>query len=147
MMVYIWLPNSSHVGHASLELSNGRYISWWPDEGKKKSKPLTIHGSSHESLEDDVEAEERDPDKTFDLDDLDYDEEDIEDWWIEWSNRGSYFLLGTNCCWVVYEALRHGGAPISPNPIWTPSILYRYLVRVTEGFWAMLGTFPITSLI
>ncbi|XP_041367538.1 uncharacterized protein LOC121382105 [Gigantopelta aegis] len=143
MKVYIWFPKETHIGHASLELSNGRYISWWPHEAKK-TEPMTLDGLAHESLEDDVKAEERGPDKIFHLD---YDEEKIEDWWIEWSNRGNYNLVDTNCCWVVYEALRHGGAPYSPNPIWSPSVLYRYLIRVTKGFLAMIRAFSETSLI
>ncbi|XP_041365217.1 uncharacterized protein LOC121380463 [Gigantopelta aegis] len=140
MKVYIWFPKGDLYGHASLELSNGKYISWWPDEEKDR-KLLTVFGSSHKSFEDDVKTKKRDPDKIFNLDHLKYDEENIEDWWIEWSDRGRYFMLGTNCCWVVYKALRFGGAPLSPKLIWTPYILNRYLKKVRKRIWPVFGVF------
>ena len=39
--VYVWLPRVGQVGHASMCLENGTYISLWPGEdkmGKKKKR-------------------------------------------------------------------------------------------------------------
>ena len=37
VVVYIWMPRSGNYGHASLQLPNGTYISWWP-AGKGKDE-------------------------------------------------------------------------------------------------------------
>ena len=55
--VYVWLPELPQVGHASLELGDGTYISLWPGE------------ESVDQIED-KEEEERSPDRRFDIDGL-----------------------------------------------------------------------------
>lgn len=40
--VYVWLPKDGNVGHGSLGLSDGTYISWWP-AGDKNKTSVTFH--------------------------------------------------------------------------------------------------------
>ena len=63
--VYIWLPHGlgiTRVGHASMELPDGTYISWWPENKSKKSKAgansIATTAVLHDSLAEDIEEEE-----------------------------------------------------------------------------------------
>ncbi|XP_041360757.1 uncharacterized protein LOC121376994 [Gigantopelta aegis] len=125
MHVNIWFPAAGRTGRASLELSSGRYIT----------------GYGQDTLADDIESEGGHPDKVIDLNSLNLDEEAIEKWRIDWINGGACMLLGPNCCKVVYDALRAGGATFSPNVMWSPVILYRYLIRITEGWISLAASF------
>ena len=77
--IYVWLPPGDQVGHASMRLGNGTYISLWPGEDKmgttKKRKKIgkgkkQQHEERSESLEDDIEPEERSYDKLFYIEEL-----------------------------------------------------------------------------
>ena len=113
--VYVWLPRRGQVGHASMTLENGTHISLWPGEdktGKKKKRKKVNkgkkenHSERSESLEEDIENEDRSYDSLFDIKGLD--EFNIQTWWdnfkITWS------LLGQNCCKTVIDGLRAGGS-------------------------------------
>ena len=115
--VYVWLPRMGSVGHASMELQNGTYISLWPGEGKmgkkkKKKKKKDKKGKSHrdeersDSLADDIESEERIYDLVYRISGLN--ERDIERWWAGFDTRWS--LLSQNCCKTVIDGLRAGGS-------------------------------------
>ena len=68
MKVYVWMPSGGLVGHSSLELYDGTYISWWPDENKNKDLPLvTLKGHASSGLEEDIKGEGRDTTHTFTL--------------------------------------------------------------------------------
>ena len=90
--------------------------------GTKKLGRATTGLACEECLQDDINAEQKEPpDKTIDLDDLKLDEEKIHEWWIGWTMSGQYSLTTTNCCWVIYEALPAGGTSVSVTPLWTPT--------------------------
>ena len=63
--MYIWLPHGTNVGHASMELPDGTYISWWPENKSKKSKAganaIATTAVLHDSLAEDMAAEETYP--------------------------------------------------------------------------------------
>ncbi|XP_041361350.1 uncharacterized protein LOC121377432 [Gigantopelta aegis] len=151
MHVNIWFPGSGRIGHASLELSSGRYISWWPSNNKNSGENVNelgagiVTGYGQDTLDDDIESEGRRPTKVFNLDDLHLDEEAIEEWWIGWINGWingwTYMLVGANCCNVVYNALQAGGAAFSPNVVWSPGVLYFYLIWITEGWLGLARPF------
>ena len=64
--VYVWLPKAGAVGHASMKLENGTYISLWPSEGvTKTNKKKSQHGERNESLDEDIYYEERPPSLTW----------------------------------------------------------------------------------
>ena len=127
LKVYVWLPQDGQVGHASLELTNGTHISWWPDAEKRKKIPFkTKKGANPNSLDEDIFWENRNPDRITYISG-NYDEDAMERWWEEFKYSGSYTLLGKNCCWVVYTALRKGGAPRKRNFLWKPTKIVKYV--------------------
>ena len=113
--VYVWLPRLGQVGHASMRLENGTYISLWPGEdktGKKKKRKKVKkgkkenHSERSESLEEDIENEDRRYDSSFVIKGLN--EIDIQTWWYNFNITWS--LLGQNCCKTVIDGLRAGGS-------------------------------------
>ena len=108
--VYVWLPRGGQVGHASMRLGNGTYISLWPGEdktGKKKKKGKKQHHEERsESLAEDIESEERHYDTSFDIEGLN--EAAMQWWWDNFNIRWS--LLDQNCCKTVIDGLRAGGS-------------------------------------
>ena len=132
MKVYVWMPVDNLLGHSSLRLSNGTYISWWPDEGKEKQLPLvTLNARSSATLTRDIESEGRRPTHIFHIKKR-FRESQIQRWWDHYKFEGSYILGTTNCCWVVYKALTVGGAPWCYNVTpWKPSDVKYYC----ESLW------------
>lgn len=61
----------------------------------------------------------------------------IKAWWMQFRNRSNYHLLGNNCCSVVYEALKLGGATryasFPWNPISTPANLKDYALKLKQA--------------
>ena len=56
--VYIWPPHGTKVGHASMELPDGTYISWWPANKSSKSKSGFKAVLSTANLSDSLEEDE-----------------------------------------------------------------------------------------
>ena len=140
--VYIWRAEGDQVGHASMKLGDGTYISLWPGEGKagkkkkrKKSKKQDIHTS--ENLQEDIEEEGRDPNHVFHISGLD--ERKIRTWWIGF-NKTSWSWT-QNCCKTVVDGLREGGSDdklgrairtfYKVTAVWTPRRLTGYCEALT----------------
>lgn len=103
--IYYWKITKQSVGHISMALSDGTYISHWPENNKglksTSSKPK-------QSLKEDIKAEERKPDKCIELSEIFFDSEEISIWWknlVEFDSL-SYHLITSNCAHVVHEALK-----------------------------------------
>jgi hypothetical protein len=93
------------VGHISLELSDGTYISHWPVKHKgTKSTPT----SPKLSLQEDIEAEKRPPDEVLDFPKEFLNEGLIKEWWNNFIKSGRYNLATSNCAHIVSEALKAG---------------------------------------
>ena len=135
--VYVWFANGTSVGHASMKLGDGTYVSLWPGEdkacGKKKSKKgkkQDIHVS--ECLEDDIEGEERKYDCEFRIHDLN--EQRIRRWWHDFDK--SCWSVTQNCCQTVVDGLKKGGSQEKLNwfvrnlagnkPLWDPFLIAQY---------------------
>ncbi|XP_046571977.1 uncharacterized protein LOC124280131 [Haliotis rubra] len=129
--IYIWMPlGVQQVGHASLHLSNGEYISWWPQEvgsGLKKQRRF------NRSLKDDNVAEKMPPDYEYRISSTKLDLDEMMKRWEKQKDTSRYSLLRQNCCRVVYNVLRAGGAPESLTIVWRPETLRRYLVIYQGG--------------
>ncbi|KAL3855690.1 hypothetical protein ACJMK2_014896 [Sinanodonta woodiana] len=117
--VYIWLPHGENLGHSSLELSDGTYISWWPTkkEFKNKSSIVTRVGSIlrspaalSENLDEDNGLEGNPPNIIYTLPDGRIDEDAIREWWVPFSMNQEYRVFDQNCCHVVFKALEAGRA-------------------------------------
>ena len=137
--VYVWLPKAGAVGHASMKLENGTYISLWPSEGvTKTNKKKSQHGERNESLDEDIYYEERPPDLVFHISDLD--EGAIQRWWDNFDEK--YNLIRQNCCNTVIGGLRAGGSDgklsysdrekFRTVPIWTPAAVAEYCRKLTD---------------
>ena len=143
LKVYIWLPQGITVGHASMQLSNGTYISLWPGEDKmgKTIKQIGIamgtkqhYENLSDSLDEDIHREKRPPDHVFSIEGLD--ETAIQSWWDSFNEK--WHLLSQNCCDTVIGGLRAGGADkrIAPSGgrfIRTPSDVAEYCKRLSRS--------------
>ncbi|XP_067659012.1 uncharacterized protein [Haliotis asinina] len=127
--INIWMPlGVAQVGHASLQLSNGEYISWWPqDLGIKKKRKC------NNCLAGDITAEAMTPDYTYRISATKLDLNEMMKCWEKQKASPWYSLLRQNCCWVVYNVLYAGGAPRSLTVVWRPETLRRYLVIYLGG--------------
>jgi hypothetical protein len=103
--VYYWGPRFmlKSVGHLSLSLSDGTYISHWPGGG---TSGLIKNSGKSESLERDIEMEKRSYDKKLQIPTELIDETSIKNWW-EMCNL-KYHLLTSNCSQVILLALVAG---------------------------------------
>ncbi len=89
--VYIWEPHGNQVGHASLGLPDGTYISWWPaGKGKDDSGVLnwalctaTLSGS----LQEDIVAEGNLSPQIFTIHNVNL--RALKEWWRK-NNYGTY---------------------------------------------------------
>ncbi|RZB39336.1 hypothetical protein BDFB_011435, partial [Asbolus verrucosus] len=105
MKVYLWKPKGNNAGHLSLKLSDGTYISFWPEENlqlKRKKR------SGSRRYADDVAAEGRNPDEILNLPEDIVDQANIKTWWSDYVGRSGHHLLTENCALVVREALMAG---------------------------------------
>ena len=148
--VYIWLTTKESVGHAAMELGDGTYISLWPGEDKAGSKKKSKNGKKQdihvsESLEDDIEGEERKYDTQYQIHNLD--EKRIKHWWRDFCKTS--WSWRQNCCKTVIDGLREGGSDdqlswivrmnFKTEVIWAPHKVCEYCSYVTTGksvLWA-----------
>ena len=111
--VYIWDSHvTKRVGHTSLALSDGTYISWWPHPDAKKRLP-TGHtkiskASPTPTLEDDIRDEDGQKPTNINVGGLD--ETAIKKWVDFKTKETEWRLLDQNCSMVVFKALCAGGA-------------------------------------
>ncbi len=105
--VYLWKPKvfSASVGHISLQLNDGTYISHWP-----VSYPLTA-SKKGASLQDDEVMEKRPFDEKIIIPANMINQAGIKKW-LEKDYPKYYRLTEQNCARVVHDALRGGGLPI-----------------------------------
>lgn len=137
--VYVWLQRGQNVGHGSLALSDGTYISWWPSEDKNKTAVAfhwkSIDASTSPSYSEDKEAEGHDADSRITIERLD--EAAIRRWWAQFSDVSKYHILGNNCCTVVFKALKEGGAEnfvkFPVQMVATPAGLNSYATKLQQA--------------
>ncbi len=115
--VYIWTYRGTREawGHASMELSDGTYISWWPAGIDRKWIPY-IGGTwsaphiNPQTYQDDVASERQAPDTVLNVGSLN--ETAIKAWWTPYNANAAnlWRALDANCSTTVYKALAEGGA-------------------------------------
>jgi hypothetical protein len=138
--IYVWnyLGKDVAWGHASLALSTGTYISWWPQGTGLQAMPLlpqvyTVDAVPNQTFADDMRLEEnKAPDWQVRVGGLD--ESAIENWWRSFKTTHQWSTLSQNCSTTVKDALYAGGALriLTPreddhfrgNSVWTPSDVF-----------------------
>lgn len=111
--VYYWPmePQKGIVGHISLGLDDGTYISHWP---KERSFSFVKDARQVLTLEDDIEAEGSDP-VILQLPKEMIDTEKIKELWSSYNEKGSkYHLFTENCALIVEWVLNKGGLVSKP---------------------------------
>ncbi|KAH3691302.1 uncharacterized protein LOC127863646 [Dreissena polymorpha] len=95
-------------GHVSIALSDGTYISWWPEGRTKKifCKPVVAKEHVHTTLQSDTAQFHRKPDICIQLDTTLEHDKQIKDWWTVLRAESRYDLFFHNCATVVYKALQ-----------------------------------------
>ncbi|KAL3855415.1 hypothetical protein ACJMK2_014626 [Sinanodonta woodiana] len=148
--VYIWnfQGPTEALGHASMSLSDGTHISWWPrggNEGKYvKGNAVKAPPVHCMTLKDDIEGEDgKQPDVIRTIPPGHINEDDIKTWWESFSKEENWRLFGQNCSTVVYMALRAGSAldvfPAAAKSdyesvlIWTPGKVDTFVQRLIES--------------
>jgi hypothetical protein len=107
--IYIWNKSGKNVGHCSLKLDDGTYISFWPDSNTAQrvkiptGKTVSSKGSTYK---DDVDAEGHDPDTIIEIRGK-LNNQKIHKWWMENQDSG-YHLYTNNCTNIVEKALEVG---------------------------------------
>jgi len=136
LKVYVWTYRGKNEawGHASMELDDGTYISWWPEGENRDSIPFvediyTADPIKNRTFAQDVAGEDgRMPDVTISINGLD--ENAIAAWWNQFKNdpNNKWETLSQNCSTTVAEALKAGNASTpwwdfwsSWNIVWTPA--------------------------
>ena len=141
--VYFWGARGTNVGHVSMKLGNGTYISLWPRDGKLslrstgRTEEENRRSERSQSLDEDIANEERSYDDSIDIGGLD--EDAMQRWWDNFKTR--WWLLGQNCCKTVIDGLRAGGSDsrldgfqlkfkFGTIVIWTPPEVKKYCLHV-----------------
>ena len=135
--VYVWKPKGDdRYGHASMELSDGTYISWWPEYGgKAEQKTKRAPGFQNRTLEDDVRDEERNPDRTFIIPSkVGLEEGEIKKWWAKKKSEEKWNIFN-NCCDAVKGAIEAGGAKVATTWIETPDKIIEYMEDWQKRNW------------
>lgn len=125
--VYIWSKAKSDmvIGHASMSLSDGTHISWWPtDEGKLKN--FSAPARQGQTLNDDINLEESNPTE-YTIPMTTVQEKQIKAWWENFkATTEDYHLLKMNCSTVVYNALCVAYPFLNElafMPVWIPAAI------------------------
>ena len=139
--IYIWEAGNGNVGHGSMTLHDGTHISWWPKDDKSKSSAkshmTSVEAETASSYNQDTEWEGQAADRMIPIKKGKLDIATIKAWWMQFRDKSNYHLLGNNCCSVIYEALKRGGATkyasFPWNPISTPANLKDYALKLKEA--------------
>ena len=134
--VFVWdYFNINRVGHASMLLSDGTYISWWPRSGTIKTIPFVEQSWEGEGVavadyNGDYEGEGFTHANSFRI--WGIDNTAVKAWWNGFKNvKGQKWNVASqNCSTIVYKAIFAGGviperwkSETESVPIWVPGLL------------------------
>lgn len=146
--VYVWnyLGKDVAWGHTSLELSDGTYISWWPQGYNRQRMPLipqvyTVDAFPNQTYANDVSFEDNHPpDWRMLIGGLN--ESEIRSWWGGFKTSHQWSTLSQNCSTTVADALWAGGASgiltsretdnFQSIALWTPNNVLAFAQALIE---------------
>lgn len=132
--VFVWdYYNINRVGHASMLLSDGTYISWWPLDGTIKTIPFVEQtwegtGTAVPDYSEDYDSEGSTHANSFRVWGIDNDA--VKAWWdgFKGVEGQKWKLTSQNCSTIVYKAILAGGvipdrwkSQTEAVPAWTPN--------------------------
>ena len=139
VVVHFFAPHTDGlaVGHVSMTLPDGTYISWSPQERRLVS-PAVVN----RTLAQDIVGEKETP--------VDYpitgvNAADIQTWWEDFRRTNKLWVAsGPNCTTVVEDALRAGGAENVPTKqqAWFPEAFLPSLERMSGTSVAVSSRLP-----
>jgi hypothetical protein len=105
--IYFWDPKGKCVGHCSLRLDDGAYISFWPckEYGLTQAYANITVPSTCATYESDKQDEGRDADRTIRIKGK-MSNEKIHTWWM--TNQECGYSVSNNCSSMVEKALEVG---------------------------------------
>ncbi|XP_060594126.1 uncharacterized protein LOC132748500 [Ruditapes philippinarum] len=103
IVVYIWRPSGDLVGHSSLQLSDGTYISWWPEGDCGPSNPRA-KAAPIDSLENDIAEEDDRQPHAYKIKVSNEEQNAIVRWWTAFKAKADYNFIANNCSTVVFYA-------------------------------------------
>jgi len=143
--IFVWPSRwlNLYTGHASMMLSDGTYIGWWPGDSVISAfmpYPLVATHPDPEDItyEKDVSNQGYAPHLILGV--AKVDEAAVKAWWTSYlANADNLYRAGiNNCCTIIYQALSQGGAVSQLSSRlqdsydtvvpWTPAIV-TYLVH------------------
>ncbi|KAL3855434.1 hypothetical protein ACJMK2_014645 [Sinanodonta woodiana] len=134
-------------GHASMTLSDGTHISWWPRggaEGKSvKGNAVKAPPVRCMTLADDIQCENNDQPNTLTIRDFIIEEDPIKTWWQSFRKYENWRAFDQNCSTVVYKALCAGFAlryfetadktnKYEATAIWTPNKVKEFVEHLIK---------------
>ncbi len=136
LTMYYWEPTANRKGHISIQLENGKYISFWPYGKPKGRKQISTEIGLEFDKQWEGDDEHRDengnwyrnPTKSTKISDLD--EEAIEEWWDNYNGNFSGWF--NNCSDIVRDALMKGGKDMPWNIINTPKNVFQDATRTAN---------------
>ena len=163
LVVYTWEYQGSSTawGHASMTLTNGTHISWWPESDVLSNGVVTVTNRhiqlatgyidiysavavSNVTFQNDIDWEGSPPNSTNVIEGLN--EAAIQNFWDNFATNSLWESYNQNCAKTVADALKAGGAQVSWydwwswwNIVWTPDdvkqyadAIQSYYIRITE---------------
>lgn len=105
--LYYW--RWGNVGHTSLELSDGTYISHWPEGAIQKTETLNNFSAMQmPSLDGDVYCQGCEPHHTLSISKDLLDTAKIKKWWSKYCRNANYNMVFENCTHTVSQAIQQG---------------------------------------
>lgn len=158
--VYVWdyLGINVAMGHASIELEDGTYISWWPGQVRNPKTLATQIGYPHmlycgpanpnQTFQDDQILEAgagqamKAPDHSIEIGGLDIGA--IRTWWSTFQKTNQWCTFSQNCSTTVADALWAGGVKNrlsvaqyayyrAPTWPWTPAGIYDFVQAINSS--------------
>ncbi|XP_060594139.1 uncharacterized protein LOC132748505 [Ruditapes philippinarum] len=126
IVVYVWRPSGDYVGHSSLQLSDGTYISWWPEGDCGPTNPRA-KAAPNDSLENDIKAEGNRQPHAYRIKVSSEEQNAIVRWWTNFKAKADYQFISNNCSTVAYYAQEAAFPFLSKLndeiPVWVPGAI------------------------
>ena len=142
VFVFVWYPRSPAIGHASLLIAKGPYISWWPDS--QQTNAAKAASGRQQSFQQDFTEERRNPD-FYSAPITNLDTAAMIEFWtgVLQEKEEKWRLLGNNCSTMVLRTLLAGGLKEkypAVNNLIVKNVLFATPITVKDVAEAVTGS-------